>query len=195
MLSGLLIFLGAHSLRMLAPEWRRSFIAKVGLLRWRSGFALVSLVGLLLVVYGFAGVREDPTVIWLPSMRTRYLAWGLSLIGFVLWGAASIRGNLIKSRLHHPLALGTGLWALAHLVSNGMLAHLILFGSIFVWSVASYLAARVRDVDESVAYPRGSKSATFGAVVAGTVAWFVSVVWLHGWLVDIRPLSWALLFE
>lgn len=195
MLSGLLLFLGAHSLRMIFPEWRRAFIARVGESRWRSGFSVVSLLGLFLVVYGFSGVREEPTVIWLPGFGTRYLAWGLSLIAFVLWGAASIPRNLIKSQLHHPLVLGTGMWALAHLVSTGMLAHLFLFGSIFLWSLGSYFSARARDVQESVAYPRGSISATLAAVFAGTGVWFVSWVWLHGWLVDIRPVSGALLFE
>jgi len=195
MLLGLLLFLGPHSLRMLLPRWRQMAIVRVGESKWRSAFSLISFVGLFLVGYGFSGVREDPTVIWLPSLWTRYLAWGLSLIAFVLWGAAAVPGNLIKFQVHHPLVLGTGLWAFAHLVSNGMLAHLFLFGSIFLWSLASYFAARVRDVEESVPYPRGSLLATLGAIFIGSGVWLVTWVWLHGWLVDIRPVSWSLLFE
>jgi uncharacterized membrane protein len=107
----------------------------------------------------------------------------------VLFAAACVPGNRIKARFHHPLVLAIKTWALAHLLANGNVAHVLLFGSFLAWAVASFIAARRRDRAQGVQYPAGTVRATVLTMLAGGVAWAVFAFWLHGLLIGIRPLG------
>ena len=187
LVAGLVVFLGAHSLRIFADGWRNAQLARLGEKRWKGLFALVSLVGLVLVVYGFGLARQSPVVLYAPPTWTRHVAALLMLPAFVLIVAGNLRGTRMKAALGHPMVLGTKVWAFGHLLANGTLADVVLFGSFLVWAIADYASARRRDRLAGVVYPAGAWSRDLLAVVIGVVAWVVFGFWLHGWLIGVRP--------
>ena len=119
----------------------------------------------------------------------RHLAALLTLLAFVLLAAAEVPGNHIKARLHHPMLLGTKVWALAHLLANGTLADIILFGSFLVWAVLLFKTARRRAIPMGFAGDGPTKVGTLMTVVVGVLAWLVFAAWLHVHLIGISPFS------
>jgi uncharacterized membrane protein len=184
---GLVLFLGVHSARIVAEGPRRAFIAKHGANAWKGLYTVVSLAGFALLVWGYGQARQQPTVLWASPIWLRHVAALLTLVSFVLLAAAYVPGNSIKARLHHPMTLGVKVWALAHLIANNTLADLLLFGGFLVWSVAVFAAARRRDRAEGISYAVGRASRTLLTVAIGVVAWVVFTLWLHGWLIGVRP--------
>jgi uncharacterized membrane protein len=184
---GLVIFLGVHSIRIVADGWRQVQIARFGERAWKLGFSVLSAVGLGLIIWGYGAARQAPVVLWNPPAGMRHAAGLLTLIAFVFLAAAYVPRNHLKARFHHPMVLGVKAWAFAHLLANGTLADLLLFGSFLVWAVCSYIAARRRDRLAGVTYPAGSAGATLTTVVAGTAAWALFAFWLHGVLIGVRP--------
>ena len=184
---GLVLFLGVHSTRIVAEGWRDATIRRVGEGRWKGLYTLVSLAGFALLVWGFGLARQQPVLLWSPPFFTRHLAWLLTLIAFILLAATYVPRNAIKARLHHPMVLGVMLWALAHLLANGNLANVLLFGSFGVWAALSFRAARARDRAARTLYPAGTASGTAIAVVVGIAAWLVFTFWAHGLLMGVHP--------
>ncbi|MDI1340254.1 NnrU family protein [Polaromonas sp.] len=186
---GLVLFLGVHSTRIVADGWRTATIGRVGELPWKAVYALLSIAGFVLIVWGFGLARQQPVQLWLPPRGMRHLASLLTLISFVLLAATYVPRNAIKARLHHPMVLGVKVWALAHLLANGNLAHVVLFGSFLVWAVLSFRAARGRDRAAGTVYPAGTAAGTGITVVVGAAAWAVFAFWAHGYLIGIRPIG------
>lgn len=184
---GLVIFLGVHSVRIVADGWRTQVRARMGEGAYKGVYSLLSLLGLGLIIWGFGVARETPVVLWTPPMGMRHAASLLTLVAFILLAAAYVPGNAIKARFHHPMVLSVKAWALAHLLANGMLAHLVLFGSFLVWAVLNFIAARKRDRVAGTQYPSGTASGTVTTVVLGVLAWAAFAFWLHGLLIGIRP--------
>lgn len=184
---GLVLFLGVHSVRIVADDWRTRTRARLGEGAFKGLYSLLSLAGLALVIWGFSVARETPVMLWLPPRGMRHAASLLTLVSFVLLAAAYVPGNALKARLHHPMVLGVQAWALAHLLANGSVAHVVLFGAFLVWGLLSYLAARQRDRTQGLVYPAGSTANTVLAVLAGVGAWALFAVVLHGLLIGIRP--------
>jgi uncharacterized membrane protein len=184
---GLLLFLGAHSVRVFADGWRGRFIAEHGAGAWKGLYAGVSVVGLALIVWGYGAARQQPVLLWIPPLWARHLAALLTLLAFVSIVAAYVPGNAIKARLHHPMVLGVKVWALAHLLANGTLAALLLFGGFLLWAVLSFRAARSRDRLAGVVYPPGRVGPTVVTVVVGMAAWALFAFWAHGVLIGVRP--------
>ena len=184
---GLLLFLGLHSVRIVAEGWRGRTIARVGEGPWKGVYTLLSVAGLALIVWGFGQARADPTVLWAPPVWTRHLAALLMLVSLVMLAAAYVPGNQLKARLHHPMVLGVKVWALAHLLANNTLADLLLFGGFLTWAVLNFRAARQRDRATGAVYAAGTPGATGVAVAAGVAAWAVLAFWAHGWLFGVRP--------
>ena len=135
---GLILFLGVHSLRIVADPWRAARIAHLGEGPWKGLYSLVSIVGFVFLLWGFGRARAATVVLWSPPFWTHYVALALTLVAFVLIAAAYVPGTRIKGRLHHPMVLGVKVWAFAHLISNGTLADVILFGSFLVWAIAVF---------------------------------------------------------
>ena len=186
---GLLLFLGAHSVRIVAEPWRNDQIARLGEGKWKGLYSLVSLAGLVLIVWGYGQARLDPVVLWSPPVWTRHAAAALTLPAFILIVAGNMRGTRMKRTFGHPMVAGVKVWAFAHLLANGMLADVVLFGSFMVWAIVDYRAARRRDRATGVVYPPGALSRDLVAVVIGTAAWVVFAFWLHQWLFGVRPLG------
>lgn len=189
LLIGIFLFLGAHSVRIWADPWRDRMLARLGAARWKGLYALTSAIGLGLLIWGFGLARQEPVQLWIPPNGMRHLASVLMLGSFVLLAAAYVPGNRIKARLRHPMVLSVKLWALAHLLANGNLAHGVLFGAFLIWAVLSFRAARRRDRLAGMGPDTGSTGATGVAVALGVAAWLAFTLYLHGLLIGVRPLG------
>lgn len=187
LLLGLLIFLGTHSLRIVADDWRTAQIARFGDKRWKGVFALLSLLGLGLIVYGFGISRLQDTVLWTPPLWTRHLAGLLTVPVFILLTATYLPGSRIKAKLGHPMFLAIKLWALAHLLANGGLADVVLFAAFLLWASLGFRAARRRDRIAGTSYPAGTGWGDVRVVVVGLLAWGTFAFYLHTWLIGVRP--------
>lgn len=186
---GLLIFLGVHSVRIFADDWRTRTRTRLGENTFKGLYSVLSLVGLGLLIWGFGLARETPTQLWLPPKGMRHLAALLNMLTFVFLAAAYVPGNAIKARVHHPMVLGVKTWAFAHLIANGNLAHVLLFGAFLAWAVLDFISARRRDRAQNIHYPPGTLSATLLSVAVGIVLAAAFALWFHGWLIGIKPLG------
>lgn len=188
LVAGLLLFLGVHSVRIVAEGWRARAIARWGEPAWKAAYSVVSIAGFVLVVWGYGGARSQPLALWAPPpLWTRHLAGALTLVAFVLLAAAYVPGNAIKSRLRHPMVLGVMTWALAHLLANHTLADALLFGGFLLWSALDWRAARARDRVSKVVYAPGRAGATGVTVAIGVTAWVAFAFWGHPALIGVRP--------
>jgi uncharacterized membrane protein len=186
---GLMLFLGAHSVRIFSDDWRNRTIAARGEKFYKGVYTLASLAGFALIVWGYGLARQNPVVLWNPPRGMNHLAALLLAFSFVLLVAAYVPRNAIKAKLHHPMILGVKVWALAHLLTNGMLADVVLFGAFLVWAVFDFRAARQRDRAGNVQYAAATAKGTAIAVVVGLAAYAVFAVWLHGPLIGVRPFA------
>ncbi|MTV36787.1 NnrU family protein [Duganella radicis] len=184
---GLIIFLGLHSVRIFAEDWRNATRQRIGANAWKGLYSVISIVGFALIVWGYSIARETPVVIWTPPLFTRHIAALLAVIAFVFLAAAYVPRNGIKAKLHHPMTLGVKTWALAHLIANGTLHDILLFGGFLVWSVALFSVSRRRDRAAGTVYPAGSGGATALTIAGGIVAAVVFAGWLHAPLIGVRP--------
>ncbi len=183
---GLVVFLGAHSAKMLAPAWRAQWIARLGPLPWRGVYAAVSLAGLVLIVVGFA--RAGPQApLYTPPAALRHLNALFTLAAFVLIAAAYVPGNHLKAAIGHPMLAGTKLWAFGHLLATGTPRDVLLFGAFLLWAVADFAVSRRRDRAEGVVYPPGRLSGDAISALAGVVFWGVFAVFLHQRLIGVSP--------
>jgi len=140
---GLLVFLGAHIFVSLRGA-RADVIARIGLHAYRGAFALVSLVGLVLIVWGYGQYRAHEWIqLWSPPGFMRHITVGLMLFATIFIVAAFIPSH-IKTRLKHPMLAGVKTWAFAHLLSNGDLGSILLFGAFLAWGVYARIAAKRR---------------------------------------------------
>jgi uncharacterized membrane protein len=187
LLLGLLLFLGVHSVRVFADGWRSRTMARVGPGAWKGAYTLASLLGFALLVWGYGLARQSPFVLWTPPAGLRHLASLLVLVAFVLLAAAYVPGNVIKARLHHPMVLATKTWAIAHLLANGTLADVLLFGGFLVWAVLLFRASQQRDRAQGIVYPAGRLEPTVLTVAFGFVAWALFAFWAHAWLIGVSP--------
>ena len=184
---GLIIFLGVHSLRIVADDWRTAQVARLGAGAWKGMYSLVSLVGLVLIIWGYGQTRPESVVLWNPLGWTRQLVAPLTLLAFVLIAAGNVPGTHFKTWIGHPMVAGVKTWAFAHLIANGTLAGVILFGGFLVWSVVAFVSLRGRDRVAATIYPPGTLTRDALATVIGVAAWAAFAFYLHGWLIGVRP--------
>lgn len=182
---GLVVFLGLHSVRIFAEGWRADKKAQLGEGAWKGLYSVASIVGFGLICWGYVIARQQPVVLWVPPVAMRHVAATLMLLAFIMLAAAYVSGNAIKSKLRHPMTLSVKTWALAHLLANGNLADVLLFGSFLIWAVACFIAARKRDRAAGTVYPVGKAVPTVMTVVIGLVAYGVFAMVLHKWLIGV----------
>jgi len=193
LIAGLVVFLGTHALRGIAPRWRERTMARLGLVLWRVLVSAGSLAGLALICWGFAQARMTARMVWAPPFWTRHAAAALVLIAFVLLASYFVPRNAIKVRLRYPVTLAVAVWAVAHLLANGSMADVVLFGAFLVWAVWD-LAALYRQ-DRRAGCAADSPGTFWGALLAcgaGIIGWALFVFWLHARLIGIAPLGWTL---
>jgi uncharacterized membrane protein len=186
---GLVIFLGSHATRIVAEDWRRSTIARIGEGPWKGLYSVVSLIGLVLIVWGYGLARQEPVVIWVPPLWTKHVAVALNLVAFVLFALYLVPSGRLKAQLGHPMLLSVKVWAFAHLLANGTLADLILFGSFLVWAIADFASHRRRDRAQGTVRIAGPARNDALALALGVVFWAAFVTRVHEWLIGVDPLA------
>ena len=186
---GLVLFLGMHSLRIFADGWRTRQIARLGLKRWKALYAVVAIVGFVLICWGFGLARQHPVLLYVPPLWLRHLNALFTLVAFVLFVAARVPRNVFKARLHHPQVLAVKVWAFGHLLATGMLHDVVLFGAFLLWAVVLFAASRRRDRREGTVYAAGTVQGDVLVVVIGGALWLAFVLWLHLWLIGVSPMA------
>ena len=186
---GLIIFLGVQSVRIFGETWRRDAVARMGEGPWKGVYSLLSLAGLVLIIWGYGLARQDPVVLWTPPVWTRHVAVTLNLIAAVLFTAYLLPAGRIKARLGHSMLLSIKVWALAHLLANGTLADLVLFGSFLVWAVADFAANKRRDRASGIVRTPGPLRNDILVIVVGALIWGALVWRAHYWIIGVQPLA------
>ena len=193
---GLILFLGAHSVRIWADGWRDQTIEAYGEKAFKGVYALVSILGFYLLVVGYGEARLQTVALWNPPIFTKHISMLLMLLSSILLVATYIPRNHFKMRLGHPMVLSVKVWALSHLLANGNLADLVLFGSFLIWAVLNFRSARARDqaqVENSVAIedslPKPNLYATLIALFGGMALWAVITFVLHAKVVGVAPMG------
>jgi len=179
---GLLLFLGMHSIAIFASDWRDRTATRLGL-AWRGLYSLLSLLGFVLIIRGYAAARLTPDVLYVPPGWMRHITMTLMLPVFPLLLATYLPGR-IKTTVKHPMLTATKLWAVAHLLSNGMLADVLLFGGFLLWAVADRISLKhrpARAIQTAPATPYNDRI----AVIAGLALYGVFVVWAHAKLIGV----------
>ena len=168
---------------------RERLLGRLGPRYFKIFYSLTSVLGFALLVYGFGIARDTPVLLWTPPPAMKHVAYLLTLVAMVLMAAAYVPRNGIKAKLHHPMVLSVKTWALAHLLANGTVAHLLLFGSMLLWSVLLFKASRARDKLNQVVYAPGNNASTILTLEIGIAMWLVFVGWAHGWLVGVQVMQ------
>src|ERR1700724_3752376 len=173
---GLVLFLGMHSISIVAPAWRDRTTATLGN-AWRGLYSLVTIAGVVVVIWGYGIARQNPVMLYTPPAGTQYVTAVLMLPVFPLFVAAYFPGR-IKSALQHPMLVSVMLWALAHLIATGMLANVVLFGGFLAWAIADRISYRWRTQRPiHTAPPRKLNDGI--AIVVGLAFYVVFEHWLH----------------
>ena len=182
---GLLIFFGIHSVRIVASDFRDAQIA-TNERRWKAIYSIASIVGFVLIVWGWSLYRPEAPEIYERPFWGRPAASLLVLAAFVLLAAAYLPPGSIKRRVKHPMLVGIILWAIGHLLTNGDFASLLLFGAFLIYAIVDLIAVIPRgDPAPAVVRPRSD----FIAAAIGLVAFIVFGMWLHGWLFGVVPFA------
>ncbi len=184
---GLILFLGVHSVSIVAPGWRDAMQARLGEGRWKGVYSLAAAAGFVLIIIGFGVARQQPTVLYVPPTWLRHLALLLLVPVFPLLLAAHLPGR-IKSAAKHPMLLATKLWALAHLLAAGRAGDVLLFGAFLAWAVADRISLKHRP-QRALPGLKPSPLNDVIAVVAGLALYAVFLLWAHAWLIGVSPVG------
>lgn len=182
---GLALFLGIHSISIVAPGWRDAQAARLGENAWKGIYTLLSLAGFALIVIGYGQARQEPVVLYVPPAALRHVAALLMLPVFVLLVAAYVPGR-IKAAAKHPMLVATKLWATAHLLANGNLADVLLFGGFLAWAVADRISMKRRTQRPLPGAPAGRFNDAI-ALVLGLALYVGFVAFGHRWLIGVTP--------
>lgn len=187
---GLVIFLGVHSVSIVAPGWRSATLARLGEGPWKGIYSVATGVGLALLIVGYGMARGNPVVLYTPPIALRHLALVVMLPVFPLLFAAYLPGR-IRTAAKHPMLLAVTLWAAAHLLANGTLADVLLFGAFLAWAVADRISVKRRPAVEAHHVPaapaRPANDAI--AIVGGLAVYVVFILWAHRWIIGVSPLA------
>lgn len=183
---GLVLFLGIHSLSIANEPLRDRLHASMGEAAFKVLYSFVSLAGLLLIIWGYGAARLDPTVLYIPPTWLRHVSLLLLIPVFPLLFATYFPGR-IKAKIGHPMLVAVKLWALAHLLANGMLHDVMLFGSFLAWAIADRISMKRRTQRPIPTLP-ASKANDLIAIAGGLAVYVVMVMWAHRWLFGVAPM-------
>lgn len=185
LIAGLVIFFGVHSIRVMAPELRNAQIAQSPM-RWKGIYSTGSLIGFVLIIWGYASFRPEAPQLYLPPEWGRHVTYPLVAIGIVLLAASQLPTGYIKQVLQHPMLIGTILWAVGHLLANGDAAGVLLFGVALIWAIVTLVASFRRPGLKPVAT---SWRGDILAIGIGVVVTLALLFGLHLILFGVSPLA------
>jgi len=189
LMAGLVLFLGVHSVSIVAPVARDRWAGALGENGWKGLYSVLSLAGLVLIAMGYGAAREAPVILYTPPAGLRHLAALLMLPVFILLLAAYLPGR-IQRAARHPMLAAVKFWALAHLLANGSLADVLLFGGFLAWAVADRISVKRRAAAGLRVGPPLKLSGPdrdLWAVIGGLLVYGVFAGWAHGALFGVRP--------
>lgn len=184
---GLCVFLGTHSVSIVAPGWRDRAAARLGEWPWKGLYSLLSLAGFALLLRGYGEARLRPVVLYLPPTWMAHVTILLMVPVFPLLLAAYLPGR-IKTAAKHPFLVATKLWAFAHLLSNGTLHDAVLFGGFLAWAVVDRISLK-RRAQRPVPGAPPSAANDWIALGLGLGLYVLMLTWAHGWLIGVAPLG------
>jgi uncharacterized membrane protein len=186
LLAGLVLFLGVHSTSIIAPAWRDSMAARLGEQPWKALYSVASIAGFVLLLWGYGQARLDTVPLYDPPTWLRHIAAILMVPVFPLLLAAYFPGR-IKAAAQHPMLTAVKLWAVAHLLANGTLADVLLFGGFLAWAVADRISLKRRTV-RPVRALRERRFNDLIVVVAGFALYVWFIAWAHARLFGVSPM-------
>ena len=189
LITGLIIFLGIHSLNIVTPGQRNLLATRFGVGKWKLIYSITSIIGFVLIIQGYSEARADPIWVWVPPAGLSHLVLLLTVPAFILLAATYVPHNRIKAKLGHPMLAAVKIWALSHLLANGSLADIILFGSFLIWAIVGFAVLRKRDRIAGNTRAPGTGKADGITILAGLAGWGVFAFFLHTLLIGVNPLA------
>lgn len=183
---GLILFLGVHCISIINDPWRNRMAARLGEWPWKGIYSVVAIIGVILIVQGYGAARHDPIMLYAPPAWLRHVALLLLLPAFPLLLAAYMPGR-ISTAVGHPMLLAVKLWALAHLLANGALADVLLFGGFLTWAAAERVSLKRRTQRPIPGAPESGRNDVIAAA-GGLLIYVAFVVWLHRVLIGVPVL-------
>lgn len=183
---GLVLFLGVHFARVFAPAMRENFIANRGEGAWKGIYSILSILGFVVLIYGYGQARFDNVFLYSSPRWMTHLQWLLMLPAMTLLVASQLPAGRIKKAVKNPMLIGVKIWAIGHLLVNGDLASILLFGSFLVWAVIVMINTKKR----GQTFPDEiSTKGDILSVVIGTGVWLAFAFWLHEWLIGVPVIA------
>ena len=187
LIAGIILFLAVHSIRVVAPDFRERMINNLGEMKWRGIYSLASIAGIVVLVWGYGQARYDNVFLYSPPVWMNHLQSLLMLIAFVFFVASIVPDSHIKKAVGHPALLSVKIWAVGHLLVNGDLASLLLFGSFLAWAVITLISAKRREDATLTGDPKVRNDIV--VVTGGVVLWALFVFWLHELLIGVPVIA------
>lgn len=183
---GLVLFHGLHSIRIVAPNWRDQRVASMGEGPWKGLYSIASIIALVVLIWGYSIARQDFILVYFPPTWGRPVAIVLMAFSFISLMVFNLKAGVLKPILKHPMLVSIKLWAVAHLLVNGDLASVLLFGSFLIWAIVDRISVKRRN--EPIP-EKGPIVNDVLAVVSGLVLWVLFIWVAHEWLFGVAPLA------
>jgi uncharacterized membrane protein len=174
---GLVVFFGGHSISLLVLDWRNRMAGRLGVRAWQGAYSILALIGFYLLVTGYGAARPAADLLYVPPPWLHYVAAVLMLPTFTL-ALSSVLSGHIRARAGHPLLLATMLWAVAHLLTNGSTADVLLFGTFLAWAVAVRMSLARRPARRMITLPASMVNDVI-AVAGGLALYAAFILGLH----------------
>lgn len=188
----IVLFLALHSIRIFAPAWRERTIARMGVNAWRGLYSLLSIASLVLLIYAFGASRAGTPILYVPPLPFIHITLTLMLISMILLMASILPAGKIAVWVKHPMVTAVKVWAFAHLLANGELNSVLLFGGFLIWGVLVRISAKRRArAGEKVVRDFVSTQYDIAAVISGAALYAVILLYLHEMLIGVSPLAAA----
>ena len=192
LICSIVLFLVLHSLRVFAPRWRQRTIDRMGINAWRGLYSLLSIASLVLLIYAFGASRAETPILYVPPMFMTHITLTLMLISMILLMASILPAGKIAVWVKHPMITSVKIWAFAHLLSNGELNSVLLFGGFLIWAVLVRISAKRRErAGEKVVRDFVSTQYDIASVIGGVALYAVILLYLHQMLIGVSPLAAA----
>jgi len=183
LVAGLIIFFAVHSISIVNELWRDRVVARVGEGPWKGLYSLAAMVGLVLMIWGYGTAREEAVVFYYVPPAMKHLAMVLMVPVFPLLLATYFPGR-IKAMTRNPMLIATIFWSAAHLLANGRLSDMLLFGSFLLWALLDLFSMSRRNARPVPGAPAGGINDLI-VLVGGLVFYGLFIFWLHAWLTGV----------
>ena len=185
----LILFLGIHLIRVVAPGFRQSMISGMGKPAWAGTFSVASIASLVLLIYAFGQARQVTGMLYNPPVWMAHITITLMLIAMICLVASLLPAGYIATKTKHPMVLSVKIWAFAHLLANGETSSVLLFAAFLAWGVIMRISLKRRErAGEVVLRPFVAGRYDLFAVIIGVVLWGLIIWKLHAWLIGVSPL-------